>query len=246
MTYTFGPFGAWAFPYHSMGARDTVDLFGLDELILFAFYWANRGRYRRVLDIGANVGLHSIVMARCGFTVTAFEPDPRHFAWLSQNLQLNRCAAVQPVLAAVSNHAGQMDFVRVLGNTTGSHLVGAKDSYGDVEGFPVRVESFAEVVADVELVKIDAEGHEPEILFAAPPGIWERCDMVLEVGSTKNAMRIFERFQKANVNLFAQKIGWNRVSRLDQIPSSHREGSLFISHRAEMPWETLSPHGALD
>ena len=242
--FAFGPFGELAFPYHAMGARDTVDLFGLDELIIFAFYWANRGQYRRALDIGANVGLHSIVMARCGFTVTAFEPDPRHFEWLSQNLQLNGCAAVRPVQAAVSNHSGQMDFVRVLGNTTGSHLAGAKDSYGDVQGFPVRVENFADIVADADLVKIDAEGHEPEILFAAPPGTWERCDAMLEVGSAKNAVRIFERFQKAEVNLFAQKIGWNRVCRLDQIPTSHREGSLFISHRGEMLWDTLAAEGA--
>src|SRR5471032_63857 len=63
------PFGALMFPYHRMGAIDSADLFGLDELILFAFYWAQRTRYRNVVDIGANLGLHSIVMDRCGFAV---------------------------------------------------------------------------------------------------------------------------------------------------------------------------------
>src|SRR5258708_2926961 len=72
----FGSFGALSLPYTKMGAIDSVDLFGLDELIIFSFYRANRARYRRVLDIGANLGLHSIVMARCGFQVKAFEPDP--------------------------------------------------------------------------------------------------------------------------------------------------------------------------
>src|SRR5690349_11853642 len=71
----FGPFGPLALPYRRMGAIDSVDLFGLDELILFAFYWANRSRYRRSVDIGANIGLHSIVMARCGLAVRSFEPD---------------------------------------------------------------------------------------------------------------------------------------------------------------------------
>ena len=234
--FAFGPFGKLALPYHAMGARDTLDLFGLDELIIFAFYWANRSRYRRALDIGANVGLHSMILSRCGLAVTAFEPDPRHFAWLSENLQLNHCASVQPVQAAVSDRAGQMDFVRVLGNTTGSHLAGAKDSYGELERFPVRVESFADHVATADLVKIDAEGHEPEILFAAPAGTWDRCDVMLEVGSVKNAERIFEHFQNSGVNLFAQKLGWGRVQQLSDVPTSHREGSLFISHRAEMPW----------
>jgi FkbM family methyltransferase len=234
--FPFGPFGELAFPYHAMGARDTVHLFGLDELIIFAFYWANRSRYRRTLDIGANVGLHSIIMSRCGFQVTAFEPDPRHFAWLSENLRLNQVTTVQPLQAAISDHEGQMEFVRVLGNTTGSHLAGAKDSYGDLERFPVRVENIAKHIVGADLVKIDAEGHEPEILFAAPPDAWQHCDAMLEVGTARNAERIFTHFQKSGVNLFAQKIGWQRVRQVEEIPTSHREGSLFISHRPEMPW----------
>jgi FkbM family methyltransferase len=234
--FPFGPFGELKFPYHAMGTKDTLDLFGLDELIIFAFYWANRNRYHNTLDIGANAGLHSVIMARCGFTVTAFEPDPRHFGWLAENLQLNECATVKPVQAAVSDHEGELEFVRVLGNTTGSHLAGAKNPYGELERFPVRVENFASYVSDAELVKIDAEGHEPEILFAALPGAWVRCDAIIEVGSEKNAERIFEHFRGTGVNLFAQKIGWNRVNQLDQVPTSHREGSLFISRQSEMPW----------
>ena len=235
--FAFGPVGELVLPYHSMGAKDTIDLFGLDELIIFAFYWANRGRYRRTLDIGANVGLHSMIMARCGFAVTSFEPDPKHFAWLSENLRLNHCTTVQPLQAAVSDHEGQMEFVRVLGNTTGSHLAGAKDPYGELERFPVQVENIAKHLVGVDLVKIDAEGHEPEILFAAPMEALQHCDVMLEVGSVKNAERIFQHFQKTSVNLFAQKIGWNRVHQPDQIPTSHREGSLFITTKSEMPWK---------
>jgi hypothetical protein len=54
---TFGPFGDISFPHvYKMGAIDSLDLFGLDELIIFTFYHANRTRYRRALDIGANLG----------------------------------------------------------------------------------------------------------------------------------------------------------------------------------------------
>ncbi len=68
----FGPFGEIVFPYRSMGAVDTIDLFGFDELVLFSFYLANRTRYRRVVDIGANLGLHSIVLSRCEFEVFSY------------------------------------------------------------------------------------------------------------------------------------------------------------------------------
>ena len=102
----FKPFGDLVFPYHKMGAVDSLNLFDLDELIIFSFYWVNRNKYRRVLDIGANIGLHSIILDRCGFEVRAYEPDPQHFTILQRNLALNHCSNVQAVNAAVSSKAG--------------------------------------------------------------------------------------------------------------------------------------------
>src|SRR6516164_11427791 len=78
------PFGELSFPYFAMGAVDSLSLFDLDELILFSFYWHNCGRYRRALDVGANIGLHSIILSRCGFEVLCYEPDPHHFAVLQR------------------------------------------------------------------------------------------------------------------------------------------------------------------
>jgi len=160
--HAFGPFGTVAMPYTRMGAIDSLDLFGLDELIIFAFYHSNRGRYRQALDIGANLGLHSIILGKCGFNVRAFEPDPKHFAILSANLKANALTNVEPFQAAVSIQDGQAEFVRVLGNTTGSHLAGAKKSYGDREFFPVVVRAVGPLFASADFAKIDAEGHEKQ------------------------------------------------------------------------------------
>ena len=126
-----GPFGSIVFPFIEMGAVSTLDLFGLDELIIFAFYWVNRNRYRKSADIGANLGLHSILMGKCGWQVTAYEPDPNHAARLLQNLNSNNSATVKLVEAAVSDKPGTLEFVRVLGKPTSSHLAEAKDNaYG--------------------------------------------------------------------------------------------------------------------
>ena len=135
----FGPFGPLAFPYRKMGAIDSLDLFGLDELILFSFYWANRHRYKKTLDIGANIGLHSLLMSRAGFEVNSYEPDSTHFQWLQENMALNGVTTVKIHNAAISNKEGKAEFVRVLGNTTSSHLAGAKNSYGDLEKYTVNV-----------------------------------------------------------------------------------------------------------
>jgi len=232
----FGPFGSLSLPYTRMGAIDSIDLFGLDELIIFAFYHRNRGRYRRVLDIGANLGLHSIVMARCGFEVRAFEPDPWHYGLLKENLAANGATTVVADAAAVSTSDGEAQFVRVLGNTTGSHLAGSKDSYGEKETFAVPTRAVGPLFDSAEFAKIDAEGHERVLLLVATRETMQRLDIMVEIGNPANAEAVYGHFRALGVGMFAQKLGWRRVEALSDVPTSHREGSLFISAKPAMPW----------
>jgi hypothetical protein len=139
--------------------------------------------------------------------------------------------------AAVSAQSGSAEFIRVLGNTTGSHLAGAKPSpYGDLERFPVALEAIGPLVAWADLLKIDAEGAERDILLAVSPENWARADAVVEVGSAANAEDIFRHFAGSEVNLFSQKTGWRKVKLIEEMPTSYRDGSLFVSARPEMPW----------
>ncbi|WP_448951173.1 FkbM family methyltransferase [Labrys neptuniae] len=232
----FGPFGNLSFPYVEMGAINSLDLFGLDELILFSFYYANRHRYRRVVDFGTNIGLHSTIMVQCGFEVKSFEPDPHHIQILKRNLSLNQIS-VDLHEAAISVHSGEMEFTRVLGNTTGSHLSGAKAApYGELEHFQVQVEAASPNLAWADLAKIDIEGHEGVLITGLPPEIWTNADAILEIGTAENARLVFEHLADSSVNLFSQKTGWARVVSLGDMPTSHREGSLFLSTKSEMPW----------
>lgn len=239
---SFGPFGKIVFPYYNkMGAVDSLNLFDLDELIIFSFCWANRKRYRYVMDIGANIGLHSIILDRCGFNVRAYEPDPTHFKILRRNLKLNRCHAVEPSNAAISNRNGTMEFIRVLGNTTGSHLVGSKARpYGKLERLPVRVEDIKSLITRADLVKIDAEGHEKEILLATDRNHWQNTDGLVEIENRRNAAVVYRHLKNLGVNLFSQKTNWQRVLRVDDIPTSYREGTLFVTCKNEMPWKNES------
>jgi len=232
----FGPFGEISLPYTKMGAIDSLDLFGLDELIIFAFYNANRARYRHTLDIGGNLGLHSIIMARCGFSVRTFEPDAWHYGILLENLAANGASTVEPCAAAVSTKDGEAQFVRVLGNTTGSHLAGAKDSYGEKEYFTVPIRAVGPLFASADFAKMDVEGHEKELLLSVTRQGMEKLDIMVEIGNAANAEAVFNHFQAIGVGMFSQKTGWARVRHLADVPTSHREGSLFITVKSTMPW----------
>jgi FkbM family methyltransferase len=231
-------FGPVTLPYVRMGAIDSIDLFGLDELIMFAYYLRNRGQYRQAADIGANLGLHSILLAKCGIKVDAYEPDPKHFGKLQENLRMNGVAdACTLHMSAVSDKGGTTKFVRVLGNTTSSHIFGAKPSpYGDLEYFDVPVEDVRDVARAVDFMKIDAEGHEAVILKALPIATWGRIDAFVEIGSAENARQVFDHFDRNGVNMYSQKQGWERVERIDHMPANYKEGGIFVSAKSRMNW----------
>ena len=56
-------------------------------------------------------------------------------------------------------------FVRVLGNTTGSHLLGAKKKvYNKIKNINVKILNARKIIKTKNLVKIDAEGEEGKII----------------------------------------------------------------------------------
>ena len=234
---SFEPFGDLHFPYREMGAINTIHLFGLDELIIFSYYWANKSRYKNVADLGANIGLHSLIMDKCGFAINSFEPDPIHVDVFQENIVNNKSVNITINQKAISDKSGTMDFIRVLGNTTGSHLAGAKeDPYGELETFSVETSDINAVLSNNDFVKMDIEGQEATAILSTKKDTWANVEMILEVGTEKNAKIIFQYLNEINVNMFSQKTGWNKVSNLAEIPTSYKEGSLFLSVADEMSW----------
>jgi FkbM family methyltransferase len=228
---------SFIFPYYSFGSISSVDLLSLDELILMAFYWRNRSRYNRVIDIGANIGLHSIVLDQMGYSVDCYEPDHNTFQRLEVNLLLNLASNVTAFQKAVSTHQGTASFIRVKGNTTSSHLEGAKQSaYGILEQFSVDTIGAQEAAKDADLLKIDAEGHEAAICASIGHEQWERIDAVIEVGTQHNAQLIWAYFERCpSISIYCQRSGWDKALSAADLPSSYRDGSIFVSARNH-PW----------
>ena len=209
----FGPFGSISFPYHAMGAVDSLDLFGLDELILFAFYWQNRGIYKKTADIGGNIGLHSLVMARCGFDVNSYEPDPEHIALFKANMAANGVGTVTVHEAAVSAEAGQAEFLRLRGNTTGSHLAGAKsDPYGQIDRFAVRLEAFAAIAGEGRLRqdrRRGPRGGDHHLAAGRALGRLRRHAGDRQRRQCRGDLRL--RDPQRGADLFTQKTGWRKA-----------------------------------
>ena len=156
------------------------------------------------LDVGANVGAHTLAMARAvgpGGRVVALEPHPELFARLARNVALNRLSNVDLVRAVLSDRDGEVAFHTF---EAGSFQQGIS-SLLPVEGAPVltRVPSVRgdtllreQGIEGCDFVKIDVEGVEPTVLTE----LWEliersRPHLLFEyrAGSWENAAETVAR-----------------------------------------------------
>ena len=237
--FFLGEIGKITFPYFAMGNIDSLDLFGLDELIIFSFYFSNRSNFKKVLDLGANIGLHSLIMKKLGFTVISYEPDPVHILQFKKVMNLNGFDDLGLHERAISDKSGHLDFIRILGNTTGSHLAGSKENlYGPTNRFSVPVDDFYDVLkdGDYDFIKMDVEGHEVTLLKRIPTHLLEGLQIMLEVGSEKNAKEIFSILSERKIPAYSQKNNWKRVESFFDLPAHHSQGSLLISYSGPPTW----------
>lgn len=224
-------------PYHSMGNINTTHLFGIDELIILSFYKQQSHRYKKVLDLGGNIGLHTIVLSKLGMQVDCYEADPDTYKVLSANVKLNQLENVTIHNAAAASYDGVAEFTRVCGNLTGSHLSGAKDNpYGDLIKFDVDVVNVCKEISQYDFVKMDIEGQEADVFINIKPEDWQSLDMMFEINGSQNADEIFAYAMQHKINLFIQKNNWQQVTEYAQLPLSHRDGSIFATRKAQVPW----------
>jgi FkbM family methyltransferase len=131
-----------------------------------------------VVDIGANQGFHTLTLGMGvlpGGHVWAFEPHPHTRRVLSDNIATNFLHhTVTVVEAAAWNADGELTFRARTGEAAGSYLLDAYTIPGDVaEGEDIQVRTIdtgaflAGLPSPPNLIKLDAEGSEPEILRAA-------------------------------------------------------------------------------
>jgi tRNA1(Val) A37 N6-methylase TrmN6 len=84
-----------------MGKISSTDLFSINEFLIFYFYYKYKKKYKRAADMGANLGLHTIVLSKLGIKVDSYEPDPNVFYQLKKNIKKNKCRFVKLINAVV-------------------------------------------------------------------------------------------------------------------------------------------------
>lgn len=185
-----------------------------------------------VLDVGASLGLWTVPLAldavRTGSRVWAFEPMADHRRWLQRNLELNGVHEIVDVHDCA------------LGRTRGTVRMGTVDvaeanaavALSPREAGPaVRVVRLDDLPRPhrVSLIKIDAEGYEPEILRGAV-GVLEQDRPVVFGEFSREWLRmrnedlrpLLRDFAQLGYEVFAlepqRSRPWRQVDRVVRVP----------------------------
>ncbi len=163
-------------------ARDTGKFYEYELLASLRLYLS---REDQVIDVGANIGNHSIYFAApCGCRVIAFEPNPAAYQLLQLNIKYNGLLSrIEPHCIALGAHAGRGE----IDASKSVHNLGAAAVKQMPEG-TVQIERLDDALplAHPSLIKIDVEGMELEILLGAERTI-ERARPVICIEASTTA-----------------------------------------------------------
>jgi len=132
-----------------------------------------------VVDIGANVGVFSLLAATRGAgKIYALEPLSNNARLININFKENNLPEPVVVQAAVADKIGKARF-----------YLGKSDPHGSLlkEGFRKNIEvstlTLGSIISKyrlkkVDFLKIDAEGSEGKIVMSTPPEVWKKIRKV--------------------------------------------------------------------
>ena len=129
------------------------------------------GRYRTILDVGANVGTHSLAFARIFEIVHSFEPNPMLWSQFKQNIVLNGLTNVRLHKLGLADRDTELTLHLIDKPNSGLGTFSTVEQYDlplrPVATCPIRHAGnyLAEIGTGwVDAVKIDVQGLEPEVL----------------------------------------------------------------------------------
>ncbi|WP_078429818.1 FkbM family methyltransferase [Alkalihalobacterium alkalinitrilicum] len=129
------------------------------------------------LDIGANIGYHSLYLASLysNATVMSFEPHPKIYQQLSRNVEINKFKNVLVYNKAVGDTKGSVDFYMqdIFNYNRGLSCINYDSSIGNkIKKIKVDIVALDEFLNEdikkkVRVLKIDTQGYEYHVLQGA-------------------------------------------------------------------------------
>jgi len=156
--------------------------------------WINTMKEGDVLfDVGANMGQYSLLAAKRGVKVHAFEPESQNFALLCKNIAINKMdKKVTPWPLALTDRFGPDSFFvtqltagnscNSFGESVNYHL--EQKQFAFTQGcYGVRLDFIASELALPTHIKIDVDGFEHKVIKGAEVALGVAKSVLIEINT---------------------------------------------------------------
>jgi FkbM family methyltransferase len=162
-----------------------------------------------VIDIGANIGAFSLYASYHGATVYSIEPEPHNLEALKNNIKLNNKENnIHVCPYAISDYKG----TAVISDEGGGATIVDDGIFGaEVEVMPLDMFFDLYHIKEVDVLKIDVEGAEPEIILGASKETLQKCKYITMEFDIRTGNRLGEMTQKLSETHHVRTMGsWER------------------------------------
>jgi FkbM family methyltransferase len=134
------------------------------------------GRKSVVVDVGANIGWFTLLAASLGGRVWAFEPEPENLSLVRRSVLQNGFEEVRAEQIAITNYDGTAK-LSLSDSSAGFHSIVRHVGEKRIEVPCMKIDTLFPI-GNIDLLKVDVEGAEPQVL--------EGASNAIETGRVKN------------------------------------------------------------
>jgi len=192
------------FGYQFLTRKETLDF-----VFFSKFYEPETTAYMRsmkgnvLFDIGSHLGRFSIINSGNFKKIYSVEPQAENFQYLEKNIRLNKIKNIIPLNVAVSDREGKVN-ISDLNINTGVVTISEKGKETAAKTLDGLIKDFRIPIHDVNIIKIDVEGHEINVLKGAKNLLKKEAPII-----------VMESFAIEEVKNFLGKFGFTYRKTLD-------------------------------
>ena len=154
------------------------------------------------LDIGVNIGTHSIVYSKLFKTVLAFEADIYNYNQSKENLMINNIVNVNLFNNALGSSEGFVKTVQHNKHSRGCIYTVSSDNKNDIQ--QITLDSLN--LNNIDFIKIDVEGNELDVIKGATKTI-QRNKPIIEF-EYNNLAKTLCNVQYSDIEKYLKNIGY--------------------------------------
>ena len=146
------------------------------------------------VDVGANIGCHSLIASKIASKVIAIEPIESLRNRLSANIRLNNINNIIIKPVAVSDYIGTVSFFLPKDDAANQGIGSLSRKEYTGKEIKVPVTTLDELLKNeerIDFIKIDVEGHSKEVIFGAKEIIKKFKPLVIYEDDNSDEMKIF-------------------------------------------------------